>query len=342
MRTLFLLLVIFSSMSQAQTVEALIQSAQNNNLHAQFELAEKYAKGQDVEQSDSESFYWYQQAAENGNTSAAAKLGEAYYQGIGTSIDIENAIFWLSKAALAGDQHATLLLGQLYEKTTLQPDNLDLAKLWYQQAAKEDPNAEDDYARVLEQQFNNRRAKQVAAIDQLEVAFDGQNIELSPKARSISESEQAQNAPIYALTALLLISLAVIAWLIRTNRKVLNSSLATDSDVQRQQVKLDRELRRKDETLKQQKRQMEAMYRHIKKLQAQENGVSNSNQTQDKPITLACAMFGFNPAKLPEEKQIKIRYKQLSKIYHPDLKGSEDEMKLLNQALKVILKHVNK
>ncbi|MEF1291946.1 DnaJ domain-containing protein, partial [Vibrio sp. M260118] len=60
------------------------------------------------------------------------------------------------------------------------------------------------------------------------------------------------------------------------------------------------------------------------------------------PITLACALFGFNPSKIPDEKQIKARYKQLCKVYHPDLKGSEEEMKRLNQALKVILAHVNK
>ncbi|NOH23258.1 J domain-containing protein [Vibrio europaeus] len=343
MRILSLLLLIYSSVSFAQTVEELTQSAQNDNVHAQLELADRYSQGQGVQQSSSEAFYWYQQAASNGSDSAAANLGRAYYKGLGTKVDIENAIFWLSKAALTGDKQAPLLLGQLYEQAKEQPDNLDLAELWYEQAAKENPDAEKDYARVLEQQFNNRRAKQVAAIDQLEVAFDHQDIELSPKAKSIAHQGQAQSTTIYALIGLLVLSIALIIWLLRINRSLRVLTDSSDSGAQRQQVKLDREIRRKDETLKQQKRQMEAMYRHIKKLQSQPKPTAKpQSAAQDKPITLACTLFGFNPAKIPDEKQIKLRYKQLCKIYHPDLKGSEEEMKRLNQALKVILKHVNK
>jgi len=343
LRILPLLLLAYSSISFAQTVEELTQSARNNNVHAQLELADRYSKGQGTEQSDSEAFYWYQQAADNGSDAAAGNLGRAYYKGLGTKVDIEHAIFWLSKAAVSGDKQAPLLLGQLYEQATEQPDNLDLAELWYEQAAKENPQAENDYARVLEQQFNNRRAKQVAAIDQLEVAFDHQDIELSPKAKSLAHHEQAQNTSLYALLAIIVVSSAVIIWLLRANRTLRALNNTSDSDAQRQQLKLDRELRRKDDTLKQQKRQMEAMYRHIKKLQAQpKQSTKPQSAAQDKPFALACALFGFNPAKIPDEKQIKLRYKQLSKVYHPDLKGSEEEMKRLNQALKVILKHVNK
>lgn len=343
MRTLFLLLVAFSSFGYAQTVEELIQSAENNSVHAQLKLAEQYASGQGIEQSDSEAFYWFQQAADNGSEAAAASLGRAYYLGIGTKVDLENAIFWLSKAAVLGDPQAPLLLGQLYEQATQTPSNLDLAELWYQQAAQDNPEAEDDYARVLEQQFNNRRAKQVAAIGQLEVAFDHQDIELSPQAKSVAHHQQAQNASLYALIGLLTFSLIVIVWLVRLNRKQHKQTTESDSDAQRQHLKQDRELKRKDDTIKQQKRQLETMYRHIKKLQNQpKQGRKAPPAGQEKPITLACALFGFSPAKIPDEKQIKLRYKQLSKVYHPDLKGSEEEMKRLNQALKVILKHVNK
>lgn len=344
MRILSVLLLFYSSLTLAQTVEELTQSAQNNNVHAQLELAQKYSRGQEVAQSDSEAFYWYQQAAENGSDAAAASLGRAYYLGIGTKKDIANAIFWLSKAANAGDRQSPLLLGQLYEQSNQPPNNLDLAELWYQYAALQNPDAEEAYERVLEQQFNNRRAKQVAAIDQLEVAFDHEQIELSPKAKSLSRNEQSQGFEIYALVAMLLVCIGVIAWLLRTNRSLHAVSSESDSDAHRQHIKLDREIRRKEETIKQQKRQMEAMYRHIKKLQVQPKPTAKPKQAagQDKPLTLACALFGFNPAKLPDEKQIKIRYKQLSKVYHPDLKGSDEEMKRLNQALKVILKQVNK
>ena len=341
MRILPLLLLAYSAFSFGQTVEELTQSAQNNNVHAQLELAERYRQGDGVELSDSEAFYWYQQAAENGNQSAAIHLGQAYLKGKGTKVDIENAIFWLNKAALSDDAQAALLLGQLYESLKQQPSNLDLAELWYQEAAKNDPQAEDDYARILEQQFNARRAKQVAAIDQLEVAFDHQQIELSPKAKSVSRSQQAGNNTIYALVGLLLASIAVVIWLLKTNNALRQAANTSDSNTQRQHVKLERELKRKDDTLKQQKRQMEAMYRHIKKQQAAPKQAVKENP-KEKPLTLACALFGYSPTKIPPEKQVKLRYKQLCKIYHPDLKGSEEEMKRLNQALKVILAHVNK
>lgn len=342
MRILSLLLLAYSAFSYGQSVEELTQSAQNNNLHAQLELAQRFRQGDRVEQSDTEAFYWYQQAAENGNQAAAIHLGRAYLKGIGTKADIESAIFWLNQAVDTDDAQASLMLGQLYEGLSQPPNNLDLAELWYQQAAKSDPQVEDDYARILEQQFNARRAKQVAAIDQLEVAFDHQQIELSPKAKSVSQSQQARHSSFYTLVAMLALSIGMIIWLVKTNKTLRQAASVSDSDTQRQQIKLERELKRKDDTLKQQKRQMEAMYRHIKKQQAAPTKTAVRENSKDKPLTLACALFGYNPAQIPAEKQVKLRYKQLSKIYHPDLKGSEEEMKRLNQALKVILTHVNK
>lgn len=341
MRILPLLLLALSAFSYAQTVEELIKSAQNNNVHAQLELAEMYSQGNGIERSDSEAFYWYQQAAESGNSSAAIYLGRAYLNGVGTNPDVEKAIFWLNKAAFEGAPQAPRLIGELYENLQQPPNNLDLAEIWYLEAAKNDPNAENAYARILEEQFNARRAKQVAAIDQLEVAFDHQEIELSPTAKSVSQSQQAANSLVYALSALLLVSLTLVGWLLRKNQTLQKTANTTESDTQRQQIKLERELKRKEDILKQQKRQMEVMYRHIKKQQENTKPVVTESHSE-KPLTLACALFGFNPSKIPAEKEIKLRYKQLCKIYHPDLKGSEEEMKRLNQALKIILSSVNK
>lgn len=342
MRRLPYLLLIFSLSSAAQTVEELQQSAQNNNVHAQLELAEKYDRGQGVVQSDSDAFYWYQQAARNGSQTAALNLSQSYLDGTGTTPDIENAIFWLTKAAMLGSDQAPMLLGQVYEQLTQQTNHLDFAELWYQEAAKNDPQAEDDYARVLEQQFNDRRAQQVATLDQLEVAFDAEQIELSPTAKSLSHSQQSENTTLYALLSLLLLGAIAIVSLLRSNHKLKQTVNVSDNDQQRQQLKMERDLKRKDETLTQQKRQLETLYRHIKKLQAAESSATSTAPSKDNPLHIACAVFGFHPAQLPDEKRIKVRYKQLSKIYHPDLKGSEDEMKRLNQALKIILKNVNK
>ncbi|TFH90938.1 J domain-containing protein [Vibrio ouci] len=343
MRTLSLLLLFLSSSCLGQSIEELIQSAQSQNVQAQLELANRYSTGDQVEQSQSEAFYWYQQAAQNGNSTAASALGHAYLSGEGTKSDTENAIFWLSQAASNGNSDAARLLGKLYEDLKQSPDTLDLAELWYQEASRTNPQAEEDYARVLEAQFNARRAKQVAAIDQLEVAFDTTDIEVSPKAQSIANSQDAQNMTLYGILALLGTSLLVIGWLFRRNQRLSLSSTELDDEAKRKQIKLERELKRKDELLKQQKRQLETLYRHIKKQQAATPKAPSADSTpKDKPLTLACALFGYSPNAIPDEKQVKARYKQLSKIYHPDLKGSDAEMKRLNQALKLILKVINK
>jgi len=329
-------------MTAAQTVEELIQSAQNNSVHAQLELAEKYTRGNEVEQSHSEALYWYQQAAQNGSHVAAVATAKAYLIGTGTSTDIETALFWLTKAAILGDEQAPRLLGEVYEQLNQPTDNLDLAQLWYQEAARSNPDAEQAYARVLEQQFNNRRAEQVATLDQLEDAFDAEQIELSPNAKSRSASQQDQNSVIYSLVTALIASLLGSLFLLRRQQQLKMIVHSNDNDQQRQQIKLEREIKRKDDTLKQQKRQLETLYRHVKKLQASSKTSAPSVSYKDNPLNLACALFGFSPSHIPDEKSIKLRYKQLSKIYHPDLKGSEEEMKRLNQALKVILKQVNK
>ncbi|KOO13069.1 hypothetical protein AKJ18_20070 [Vibrio xuii] len=343
MRTFPLLLLFLSSSCLAQPIEELIQSAQNQNVHAQLELANRYSTGDQVEQSQSEAFYWYQQAAQNGNSTAAGALGHAYLSGEGTKADTESAIFWLSRAASNGSSDAAKSLGKLYEELEQSPNTLDLAELWYQEASRSDPQAEQDYARVLEAQFNARRAKQVAAIDQLEVAFDTTDIEVSPKAQSIANSQDAQNMTLYGIIALFGTSLLIIGWLFRRNQRLSLSSTELDDEAKRKQIKLERELKRKDELLKQQKRQLETLYRHIKKQQATTpKAHSSDSNLKEKPLTLACALFGYSPNAIPDEKQVKARYKQLSKVYHPDLKGSDAEMKRLNQALKLILKVINK
>lgn len=343
MRAFSLFLLLLSSSCFAQSTEELIESAQKQNIHAQLELANRYSKGDQVAKSDSEAFYWYQQAAQQGNAKAASMLGDAYLTGTGTKADTERAIFWLSRAANHGQSEAARSLGQFYEHLQEQPDALNMAELWYQEAARHDPRAEEDYARVLEAQFNTRRAKQVAAIDQLEVAFDTTDIEVSPKAQSLANSQDTQNMTLYGILALLGTSLLATGWLFRRNQRLSLSSTEQDDEAKRKLIKLEREIKRKDELLKQQKRQLETLYRHIKKQQATTPKSHNSDPSpKEKPLTLACALFGYSPKAIPDEKQVKARYKQLSKIYHPDLKGSDAEMKRLNQALKLILQNINK
>ncbi|WP_154115681.1 J domain-containing protein [Vibrio cincinnatiensis] len=89
--------------------------------------------------------------------------------------------------------------------------------------------------------------------------------------------------------------------------------------------------------IQQQKRQLEKLYRELTRRQQQQN-----HQQHEQQWIVACALFGFSPDQLPNEQAIKARYKQLSKIYHPDAQGSDEEMKHLNHSLNLILQKRNK
>ncbi|MEH0666093.1 J domain-containing protein [Vibrio scophthalmi] len=347
-----LLFLILSTSLWANTLEELQQQAQANNVHAQFQLASAYlAQENPDQQTIDDALYWLETSAQGGNRQAAFELANLSLDKNSVRPDLEKALFWLTKLALADDAQAQLQLGRVYEQLSVQPDNLDLAKVWFQLAAQNatDPSlqsdAENGYNRVLEAQFNARRAKQVAAISQLDVAFDEESITLSPQAQTIDAS-QDHDGVLFGLMGLCLLTSSLCIWLWRKQRGLVLQRTATEQQGHAETSKMQTRVKEQDALLKQQKRQLETLYREFKKLQGQSK-VSPTRPTQSKPaapspVHLASAMFGFKPSQLPSEREIKVRYKQLSKIYHPDLKGSEEEMKRLNGALKLLIKEVNK
>ena len=137
------------------------------------------------------------------------------------------------------------------------------------------------------------------------------------------QSKTSQNL-IIGLAIVITLLLGVTGFLIAKLRK---NNQTKAEDISREQIKL------KDIQLKQQKHQIATLYKELKKRQS-----SKSNHN----LQLACAVFGYKISAIPEQKKIKIRYKQLSKIYHPDGQGSDEEMKRLNAALKTILQNVTK
>jgi hypothetical protein len=129
--------------------------------------------------------------------------------------------------------------------------------------------------------------------------------------------------------ALLIVIVSIGSTLvISRKREILKSS-----DLGTQKQVLETQLSEKNRTIKQQKRQLQTMFNELKK----QKGQKSSNNLQ-----LACALFGYTPSSIPNQKSIKVRYKQLSKIYHPDGQGCDEEMKRLNSALKTILQSVTK
>ncbi|MEO9493048.1 MAG: hypothetical protein ABJG42_00790 [Vibrio splendidus] len=309
------------------------QESQPQDPISQYQLAQAYESGIDVPLSTSDAFYWYSQSADNGNANAQFRLAELYLSGTGVEQSNKLALEWFIKSALQGNKHASVEVAKIYEssleKDLLQP--LDEAQLWYEAALKDNPDAEGGYNRVLEAQFNQQRAKQISSIEQLNDGIDTEantSQEMSGQQRpnhELTSSDYISGAVLAVLIAIVSISTTLV---VSRKRQILKSG-----ELNQQQQTLEAQLSAKDFTIKQQKRQLQTIYNELKK---QKNNKSLNN------FQVACALFGYTPSSIPDQKSIKIRYKQLSKIYHPDGHGCDEEMKRLNNALKTILQNVTK
>lgn len=330
MRVVLSLYLLFSSLVLASPVAELTAQAQQQNSNAQYQLALAYQQGDKVAVNLNNAFYWFQQAAQNGHPLAKSRLVNLYLKGQGTPKDIPQALFWLTDLATSGDVNAQLQLARTYETLPSPPSALELSEMWYRIAASKSSQAEEGYARVLQEKFNQQRAKQVSSISQLDSAFDSSDeADMVVSTAPVEHDSTSSIMTDYLSLLLLMLLLLMLIYLFRFwSRK--RKTQQDDKNSQHLQ-----EIESQAFMIRQQKRQLESLFKEIKRLQ--NNHVA---QSQDQKLLLACALFGFKPSELPDEKSIRLRYKQLCKIYHPDLQGSQEEMKRLNGALKIILPHV--
>lgn len=280
------------------------------------------------------SLYHLQQAAEQGDSVAMEQLARHYLADTGTPSNSEQALRWLIKLATLGDTQAAIIIGKRYEQGEHFPNPLTMAEFWYHSVAERDTTAEEHYSRVLQKKFDQQRAKQISNITALENATHSPTLN-EPLPNSSSSSSQVEPTQrsiswvqigLFSLFALLF-GVALFALYFRINsRGVHSSSQSLQLDQNKQQLNEQAVL------IKQQKRQLDTLYRELKRLQQQQN-----SQQQEQQLALACSCLGVNPQQLPDERRIKLRYKQLSKIYHPDTQGSDEEMKRLNESLQIVL-----
>ncbi len=327
-RILLYVLVLTSSFSvYSENIEQLLKQANQSNPEAQYELAMAYQSGKSTDKNPQEAFYWLQQSANSQYPPAIFQLAENYLSGTGTDKNISQVIYLLTELATKGDAAAQFKLGEIYQGLELAPTASELAELWYHISADKLPQAEEAYSKILEQKYNQQRAKQVSSIQKLDTIIDNQiSASRSDSSQLPSSDELGQDYVLIAIiTLLLLVTLSI--YKISRNKKLASSQ----SEKQNQQLISD-----SSATIKKQKRQLDTLYKELKRYQKHQQDSVNNQKYQ-----LACAMFGYPPQQVPSEKEIKVRYKQLCKIYHPDMKGSDEEMKRLNGALKTILTNVN-
>lgn len=328
MYRLFVCILTFSALfsAHAESISELLQQAKQNSPAAQYQLALAYQAGTDKD--PQEAFYWLQQSAENQYPQAILALSQHYL----SNDDTGQAMYWLTKLAVTGNATAQFKLGQLYEEGFQPGTPLDMAEIWFHVAADKLPQAEQAYARILEQRFNQQRAKQLSAMEQLDTVAEKQTT-LSDTGNSVPASATALSKhpiqPNYLFIALVILAMVVALTVYRIFKNKKQRSLQSEKLSQQQMAD-------NVATIKKQKRQLDTLYKELKRYQKIQQNAEKDNYHQ-----LACAVFGYHPDQVPDEKQIKVRYKQLCKIYHPDMKGSQEEMKRLNSALKVILANVN-
>ena len=118
---------------EIMSVSELTARANQGNDHAQFYLAKRLQKGQDITKNTQQAVQWYTRAAEQGVAPAQLNLAIMYLRGEGVQPNLQQARHWLEKAAMRGDNRASYTLALLDEKQK----NLVDAYKWYDLAARD-------------------------------------------------------------------------------------------------------------------------------------------------------------------------------------------------------------
>ena len=113
------------------------KAAEQGVAAAQFNLGNRYAKGEGVPEDDVQAAYWWRKAAEQGVAAAQFNLGYRYAKGEGVPEDDRQAVFWYRKAAEQGLAEAQLNLGNRYAKGEGVPEDDIQTVYWYRQAAEQ-------------------------------------------------------------------------------------------------------------------------------------------------------------------------------------------------------------
>ncbi len=287
----------------------------------QFQFAQQLAT-----HSKEEVRYWLEQSAHQGYLPAQKQLAQDFNEGLTGPVSHSQAIYWFTSVALNDPQDQGYLLARFLEHNQKDISINQLIETWYLLASEHNPQAEAAYSHLLEQRFNQLRAKQLSEIQELNKKAVNQQTYLSDSANDSNLSQ------FQASIAIGMFSLIVGAGWYGFRRHKKSHITHPTREATQTQVS-DRKIKELEVANKQLKRQLEKVFSEFKKAKS---------ASDNHKLEIACAMFGYTPQTIPEAKAIKLRYRQLSKLYHPDSRGSEEEMKRLNQAFHVITQNVAK
>ena len=176
---ILLVLALPACLDAQETLEALVQAAEQGDPESQYDLGEAHRRGDGVPQDFAEAARWYRMAAEQGHRLAQSSLGLAYRNGEGVLKDDFEAARWFQLAAEqtvtfrfvslhaameedpaeavrvfqmeaeSGHARSQFRLGVAYMSGEDVPQDLAEAAHWFQVAAQNYPIA-GDLARNLE------------------------------------------------------------------------------------------------------------------------------------------------------------------------------------------------
>lgn len=110
---LFHLLFVCVASAGPAVPAPLLEVARQGNPAAQYEMGQRYDRGQGLPEDPAEALHWYRLAAEQGHMMAQFLVGVMYADGRGTPRDLAEAYAWLTLVAARGDEHAEELARRL-------------------------------------------------------------------------------------------------------------------------------------------------------------------------------------------------------------------------------------
>ncbi|KAF9287800.1 hypothetical protein BGZ74_001005 [Mortierella antarctica] len=115
----------------------LLSRAEKDDVEAQIALAERYDKGDGIEQSYVEAFKWYLQAAKLGSTSAQFNVGLRIFHGQGVEQSHIKAVLWFHKSTEQGSAVGQHSLGMMYMNGWGVEQSHIKAVLWFHKSAEQ-------------------------------------------------------------------------------------------------------------------------------------------------------------------------------------------------------------
>jgi TPR repeat protein len=320
--------------AHANSIESLQQKAFKEDANAQYLLGLAFETGDGVARDITEATKWYQKASIHGHRAAMHNYAMALQFGRGVSKNPSKAALVYTQLAALGDQTAYGKLAKLYESDSVVFSALDNAVLWYALASEYDQSYLAGYDHVLQMQFDRRQAKQMAELHQRERA---DTIVVTPVALQPTPKPENHFGLVGYLTTItvtVLFGCALFA-LRKKGYRLTFSRLPQDpTELYQDQADI----------IARQKKQLLTLYQQLKKQKSLQDSAPSYIRYPVGTLAEAYLRFGFSQAQIHNltPAQVKARYKQLSRIYHPDTRGSDEEMKQLNSALKTILDRLKK